>query len=63
MMKNAHPMALKLSVAAVVAVLAKVLPKFLFNRTLYRVTGSKFALLLSLLLMIALSWWLQDSLI
>ena len=62
MMKNAHPMALKLSVAAVVAVLAKVLPKFLFNRTLYRVTGSKIALLLSLLLMIALSWWLQGSL-
>ena len=41
MMKNAHPMALKLTAAAVVAVLAKVLPKFLFNRTLYRVTGSK----------------------
>ena len=62
MMKNTRPMALKLSVAAVVAVLAKVLPKFLFNRTLYRVTGSKIALLLSLLLMIALSWWLQGSL-
>ena len=61
MMKNAHPMALKLSVAAVVAVLAKVLPKFLFNRTLYRVTGSKLALLLSLLLMIGLSWWLQGG--
>lgn len=55
-------MALKLTAAAVVAVLAKVLPKFLFNRTLYRMTGSKFALLLSLLLMIALSWWLQGSL-
>ena len=62
MMKNAHPMALKLTAAAVVAVLAKVLPKFLFNRTLYRMTGSKFAPLLSLLLMIALSWWLQGSL-
>ena len=62
MMKNAHPMALKLTAAAVVAVLAKVLPKFLFNRTLYRMTGSEFALLLSLLLMIALSWWLQGSL-
>ena len=58
-----HPMALKLSVAAVVAVLAKVLPKFLFNRTLYRVTGSKLALLLSLLLMIGLSWWLQGGVI
>jgi len=56
-------MALKLSVAAVVAVLAKVLPKFLFNRTLYRVTGSKLALLLSLLLMIGLSWWLQGGVI
>ena len=63
MMKNAHPMALKLSVAAVVAVLAKVLPKFLFNRTLHRVTGSKLALLLSLLLMIGLSWWLQGGVI
>jgi len=63
MMKNAQPMALKLTVAAVVAVLAKVLPKFLFNRTLYRVTGSKLALLLSLLLMIALSWWLQGGFI
>ena len=63
MMKNAHAMALKLSVAAVVAVLAKVLPKFLFNRTLYRGTGSKLALLLSLLLMIGLSWWLQGGVI
>ncbi len=63
MMKNAHQMALKLSVAAVVAVLAKVLPKFLFNRTLYRVTGSKLALLLSLLVMIVLSWWLQGAVI
>ena len=58
MMKNANPMALKLSVAAVVAVLAKVLPKFLFNRTLYRVTGSKLAQFLSLLLVIGRSWWL-----
>ena len=62
MMTNAHPRGLKFLVAEAVAVLAKVLPKFLFNRTLYRVTGSKFALLLSLLLMIALSWWLQGSL-
>ena len=63
MMKNAHPMVLKLSVAAVVAVLAKVLPKFLFNRTLYRVTGSKLVLLLSVFLMLALSWWLQGGFI
>lgn len=63
MMKNANPMALKLSVAAVVAVLAKVLPKFLINRTLYRVTGSKLALLLSLLLMVGLSWWLRGGVI
>ena len=62
-MKNTHPIAFKLTVAAVVAVLAKLLPKFLFNRTLYRVTGSKLALLLSLLLMIALSWWLQGGFI
>ena len=61
--EKGRPMALKLSVAAVVAVLAKVLPKFLFNRTLYRVTGSKLALLLSLLLMIGLSWWLQGGVI
>ena len=63
MLKNAHPMALKLSVAAVVAMLVKVLPKFLLNRTRYRVTGSKLALLLSLLLMIGLSWWWQDGVI
>ena len=61
--EKGRPMALKLSVAAVVAVLAKVLPKFLFNRTLYRVTGSKLALLLSLLLMVGLSWWLQGGVI
>ena len=61
--EKGRPMALKLSIAAVVAVLAKVLPKFLFNRTLYRVTGSKLALLLSLLLMIGLSWWLQGGVI
>ena len=61
MMKNAHPMALKLSVAAVVAVLAKVLPKFLFNRTLYRVTGSKLALLLSVLVTNGLPWRLQGG--
>ena len=61
--EKGRPMALKLSVAAVVAVLAKVLPEFLFNRTLYRVTGSKLALLLSLLLMIGLSWWLQGGVI
>ena len=56
-------MALKLSVAAVVAVLAKVLPKFLLDRTRYRVTGSKLALLLSLLLINGLSWWLQGGVI
>ena len=61
--EKGRPMALKLSVAAVVAVLAKVLPKFLFNRTLYRVTGSKLALLLSLLLMVGLSWWLRGGVI
>ena len=61
--EKGRPMALKLSVAAVVAVLAKVLPKFLFNRTLYRVTGSKLALLLSLLLIIGVSWWLQGGVI
>ena len=63
MMKNAHPMVLKLSVTAVFAVHAKELPNFLFNRTLYRVTGSKLALLLSLLVMIGLSWWLQGGVI
>ena len=58
-----RPMAVRLSVVAVVAVLAKVLPKFLLNRTLYRVTGSKLALLLSLLLINGLSWWLQGGVI
>ena len=60
MMKKTHPMAFKLSV---VAVLAKVLPKFLLNRMLYRVTGSKLAQFLSLFLMIGLSWWLQGGVI
>ena len=54
-------MALKLTLAAAAAVLAKVLPKLLFNRTLYRVTGSKLILLSSIALMLALSWWLQGS--
>ena len=61
-----RPMAVRLSVVAVVAVvavLAKVLPKFLLDRTLYRVTGSKLALLLSLLLINGLSWWLQGGVI
>ena len=63
MMTNAHPRGLKFSVAEAVAVLAKVLPKFLLDRTLYRVTGSKLALLLSLLLINGLSWWLQGGVI
>ena len=61
MNKNAHPMAFKLSVAAVVAVLAKVLPKFLFNRTLLGVTGSKLALLLSLILTKGPPQWLHGG--
>ena len=63
MKTNAHPRALKLSVAEAVAMLAKVLPNFLSNRTPYRVTGGKLGLLLALLLVIALSCWLQGKLI
>ena len=63
MMTNAHPRALKFSVAEAVAVLAKVLPKFLFKRTPYRVTGGKLGLLMALLLVLALSCWLQGKLI
>ena len=59
--RKTYQMALKLTLAAAAAVLAKVLPKLLFNRTLYRVTGSKLILLSSIALMLALSWWLQGS--
>ena len=61
MMTNGHPRGLKFSVADAVAVLAKVLPKFLFNRTLLGVTGSKLALLLSLVLTIGPPQWLQGG--
>ena len=63
MMTNAHPRALKFSVAEVVAVLAKVLPNYLVKSTPYRVTGGTLGLLVALLLMIALSCWLQGKLI
>ena len=47
-------MALKLSPVAFVALLAKVLPKFLFNRAIYKLTGSRQLLAISITVMLAL---------
>ena len=50
-------MALKLSPVAFVALLAKVLPKFLFNRAIYKLTGSRLLLMISISVMVALLCW------
>ena len=50
-------MALKLSPVAFVVLLAKVLPKFLFNRAIYKLTGSRQLLAISITVMLALMYW------
>jgi hypothetical protein len=46
----------KLTTAALIAFIGKALPKFLFNRGLYRLTKKKTAVLLSILMMLAWAW-------
>ena len=50
-------MALKLSSVAFLALLAKVLPKFLFNSAIYKLTGSRLLLVMSITVMVALMYW------
>ena len=50
-------MALKLSSVAFLALLAKVLPKFMFNRAIYKLTGSRLLLVMSITVMLALMYW------
>ena len=52
-------MAVKFTLAALVALLAKALPKALFNRALYKLTGRKTVWLLSALVMLGLTLWLS----
>ena len=51
----------KLTFAALAALLAKVLPKFLFNRALYKMTGRKAIMLGSALVMLGLTIWLSPA--
>ena len=46
----------KLTTAALIAFTGKALPKFLFNRGLYRLTKKKTAVLISILMMLAWAW-------
>ena len=50
-------MALKLSAVAFMALLAKVLPKFPFNRAIYKLTGSRLLLMISITVMLGLMYW------
>jgi hypothetical protein len=50
-------MALKLSSVALLALLAKVLPTFMFNRAIYKLTGSRLLLMISITVMLALMYW------
>ena len=52
-------MAIKLTLAALVALLSKVLPKALFNRALYKITGRKTLVLTWALVMLGLTLWLS----
>ena len=46
----------KLTTAALIAFIGKALPKFLYNRGLYRLTKKKTAVLISILMMLAWAW-------
>ena len=50
-------MALKLGSVAFLALLTKVLPKFLFKRAIYKLTGSRLLLAISITVMLALMYW------
>ena len=52
-------MAVKFTLAALAALLSKVLPKALLNRALYKLTGRKVVWLLSALVMLGVTLWLS----
>jgi hypothetical protein len=54
-------MAGKLTLAALIALLPKILPKFLFNRALYKMTGRKALVLISIAVMLGLTLWLPAT--
>lgn len=54
-------MAAKLTLAALLALLSKVLPKALFNRALYKLTGRKALVLTSILVMLGVTLWLSPA--
>ena len=54
-------MPVKLTLAALMALLAKTLPKFLFNRALYKITGRKALVLVSIAVMLGVTLWLSPA--
>ena len=54
-------MAVKFTLAALAALLSKVLPKALFNRALYKLTGRKALVLTSVLVMLGVTLWLSPA--
>ena len=54
-------MAGKLTLAALIALLPKMLPKFLFNRALYKMTGRKALVLASIAVMLGMTLWLSPA--
>ena len=54
-------MAVKFTLAALVALLSKALPKALFNSALYKLTGRKTVWLLSALVMLGVTLWLSPA--
>ena len=54
-------MAGKLTLAALIAPLPKMLPKFLFNRALYKMTGRKALVLASITVMVGVTLWLSPA--
>ena len=54
-------MAGKLTLAALIALLPKMLPKFLFNRALYKMTGRKALVLASIAAMLGVTVWLSPA--
>jgi endonuclease YncB( thermonuclease family) len=54
-------MAGKLTLAALIALLPKILPKFLFNRALYKMTGRKALVLASIAVMLGVTLWFSPA--
>jgi len=56
-------MAVKFTLATLLALLSKALPKVLLNRALYKLTGRKIVWLLSALVMLGLTLWLSPAIL